>query len=73
MQIQVILENREIAACRVIKRMGFNHDIAAGVWLSTTASSLWPLGDVARGESGRPPGRRARLAGAFKRGEWRIR
>jgi hypothetical protein len=29
MQIQVTLENGEIAACRVIKRTGFNHDIAA--------------------------------------------
>jgi hypothetical protein len=29
MQIQVALENGEMAACQVIKRTGFNHDIGA--------------------------------------------
>jgi hypothetical protein len=64
MQIQVALENGEIAACQVIKRTGINHDIGARTCLvEYDGKQLRPLCNVARGESGRPSGHRARRAG----------
>ena len=69
MQIEVALENGEIAACRLIERMGFNHDIRAPACLiEYDGKQFVALGNVARGESGRPRGDRDRLARAFKCG-----